>query len=257
MRATHCNGCWSDEYERITRWHVSQFAYLASKLDSMPEGDGTVSDNSCLMFLSNLWIGRTHDNSSQHSPAEKTGPGDMSRAGRAALPPNSPIIKEALWAPPETIVRKARGSDNWPLTWADDDALYAAYGDGNGFEPFIAAKLSMGFARITDEPPDLLGRILRSSTGETTGQGAAGKKASGMLMVNGLLYLWARNAANSQLAWSRDHGATWTWADWKFASSFGCPTFLNFGRNYTGARDDYQVDAKAQSFANSGAVECK
>ena len=58
-------------------------------------------------------------------------------------------------------------------------------------------------------------------------------------MVNGLLYLWARNAANSQLARSRDHGATWTWADWKFASSFGCPTFLNFGRNYTGARDEF------------------
>ena len=61
MRATHCNGCWSDEYERITRWHVSQFAYLASKLDSMPEGDGTVSDNSCLMFLSNLWSGKVHN----------------------------------------------------------------------------------------------------------------------------------------------------------------------------------------------------
>jgi hypothetical protein len=29
----------------------------------MPEGDGTVLDNSCLMFLSNLWVGRTHDNS--------------------------------------------------------------------------------------------------------------------------------------------------------------------------------------------------
>jgi hypothetical protein len=52
----------SDEYERITQWHVSQFAYLASKLDSMREGDGTVLDNSCLMFLSNLWIGRKHDN---------------------------------------------------------------------------------------------------------------------------------------------------------------------------------------------------
>ena len=59
--ASHDNN--TDEYERITRWHVSQFAYLASKLDSMPEGDGTVLDNSCLMFLSNLWIGRTHDNS--------------------------------------------------------------------------------------------------------------------------------------------------------------------------------------------------
>src|SRR5262249_49105636 len=59
--ASHSNN--NDEYERITRWHVSQFAYLASKLDSMPEGDGTVLDNSCLVFLSNLWIGRTHNNS--------------------------------------------------------------------------------------------------------------------------------------------------------------------------------------------------
>ena len=50
-------------YERIARFHVSQFAYLAQKLDSMPEGDGTVLDHSCLMFLSNLWIGRLHDNS--------------------------------------------------------------------------------------------------------------------------------------------------------------------------------------------------
>jgi hypothetical protein len=52
----------SEGYERISRFHVSQLAYLASKLDSMPEGDGTVLDNSCLMFLSELWIGRLHDN---------------------------------------------------------------------------------------------------------------------------------------------------------------------------------------------------
>lgn len=53
----------SDGYERISRWHVEQYAYLASKLDAMPEGDGTVLDNTCVMFLSNLWIGRKHDNS--------------------------------------------------------------------------------------------------------------------------------------------------------------------------------------------------
>jgi hypothetical protein len=52
----------SDGYERIARFHLSQFAYLVQKLDSMPEGEGTVLDNSCLMYLSNLWIGRTHDN---------------------------------------------------------------------------------------------------------------------------------------------------------------------------------------------------
>ena len=58
--ASHDNA--SDGYERISRFHLSQFAYLAAKLDSMPEGNGTVLDNSCLMFLSNLWIGRKHDN---------------------------------------------------------------------------------------------------------------------------------------------------------------------------------------------------
>ena len=58
--ASHNNQ--SDGYERIARFHLSQLAYLATKLDSMPEGDGTVLDNSCLMFLSNMWIGRKHDN---------------------------------------------------------------------------------------------------------------------------------------------------------------------------------------------------
>jgi hypothetical protein len=58
--ASHDNN--SDGYERIARFHVSQYAYLASKLDSMKEGEGTVLDNTCLMFLSNLWIGRKHDN---------------------------------------------------------------------------------------------------------------------------------------------------------------------------------------------------
>jgi hypothetical protein len=52
----------SEGYERIARFHLSQLAYLATKLDGMPEGSGTVLDNSCLMFLSNMWIGRKHDN---------------------------------------------------------------------------------------------------------------------------------------------------------------------------------------------------
>ena len=52
----------SDGYERITRFHLTQFADLAKRLDSMPEGDGTVLDNSCLLFLSNMWAGWKHDN---------------------------------------------------------------------------------------------------------------------------------------------------------------------------------------------------
>jgi hypothetical protein len=52
----------SDGYERITHFHLSQFAYLAKRLDEMREGDGTVLDNSCLLFLSNMWAGWKHDN---------------------------------------------------------------------------------------------------------------------------------------------------------------------------------------------------
>ena len=58
--ASHYN--LSDSYERITRFHLGQLAYLASKLDAMPEGNGTVLDNSCLIWLSNMWAGRKHDN---------------------------------------------------------------------------------------------------------------------------------------------------------------------------------------------------
>lgn len=50
-----------DEYQRITSFYVSQFAYLASKLESMPEGAGTVLDNTCLMFINNFWSGSQHD----------------------------------------------------------------------------------------------------------------------------------------------------------------------------------------------------
>jgi hypothetical protein len=58
--ASHNNT--SEGYERISRFHLSQLAYLATKLDGMREGNGTVLDNSCLIFLSNMWIGRKHDN---------------------------------------------------------------------------------------------------------------------------------------------------------------------------------------------------
>ena len=51
----------SAAYERVTRYYVSQLAYLASRLDAMPEGAGTVLDNSCLLFTSSLWSGTQHD----------------------------------------------------------------------------------------------------------------------------------------------------------------------------------------------------
>jgi hypothetical protein len=50
-----------DAYERVTRYYVGQLAYLANRLAALPEGNSTVLDNSCLMFLSNMWSGSRHD----------------------------------------------------------------------------------------------------------------------------------------------------------------------------------------------------
>jgi CubicO group peptidase (beta-lactamase class C family) len=153
--------------------------------------------------------------------------------------PASQAIHGVEWAPAPAIVRKAEGGDNWPITWADDGNLYTAYGDGQGFEPKVKKKLSLGFAKVVGGPEDSQGINIRSETGEWEGEGAAGAKASGMLCVNGVLYLLVRNIGNSQIAWSQDHAVTWNWCRWKFETSFGAPTFLNFGRNYAGRRDDY------------------
>jgi hypothetical protein len=51
----------SDEWERVTTYYVEQVAYLADRLAKMPEGDGTVLDHSCLLFVNNMWSGAKHE----------------------------------------------------------------------------------------------------------------------------------------------------------------------------------------------------
>ncbi len=156
----------------------------------------------------------------------------VSPSADAPYPPSSTFIG-IDWAPARAIVRRALGSDNWPMTWADDDTQITAFGDGHGFRPFVPEKLSLGLSRVEGSPDDPKGQNLRSQSLERIGDGASGLKASGILSVGGTLYLLVRNADNAQLAWSEDRGATWTWADWRFSESF------NFGRDYDGARDKY------------------
>jgi hypothetical protein len=53
----------SDAYLRVTRYYCGQLAYLAGRLAAMPEGERTVLDHSCLMFMSSMWSGSAHDSS--------------------------------------------------------------------------------------------------------------------------------------------------------------------------------------------------
>jgi hypothetical protein len=51
----------SEGYLRVTQFYVSQLAYLASRLDAMPEGEGSVLDNTCLLFINSLFSGTKHE----------------------------------------------------------------------------------------------------------------------------------------------------------------------------------------------------
>ena len=173
-------------------------------------------------------------------------------ANRQPPYPPSPVIKQITWAPPESIERRVLGpymprsgrrdgSDNWPVTWADDGHLYTTYGDGYGFDPIIDHKLGLGVARVRGSAQSFFGENVRSDI-ENTGYGERGKKGHGLICLRGVLYLWVFHADEaggmSQLALSTDKGAHWSLADWRF-EDFGLCGFVNYGRNYAGARDAY------------------
>jgi len=64
VRKAHHSASHSDrteDWEKISRYYCSQLAYLAGRLDAMPEGDGTVLDHSCLLWVNNMWSGSRHD----------------------------------------------------------------------------------------------------------------------------------------------------------------------------------------------------
>jgi len=77
-------------------------------------------------------------------------------------------------------------------------------------------------------------------------------------MVDRVLYMFVRNYkvdgdyCHARLAWSKNYMKNWTWADWYLKDTFGCPEFVQFGKNYQGARDEYVY---VVSQANNDAYE--
>lgn len=169
---------------------------------------------------------------------------DPRQSTRAPYPP-SPVIErmELDWS---THIRLAPGSDNWPATWADDDHLYAAWGDGGGFGGTNSrGRVSLGVARIEGSAGDFRGINLWGGHEPQRPADFAGK-SYGMLCVEGVLYMWwapdpLPHLKETRVAYSHDHGLTWKRADWAFTfnDALTIPTFLNYGCNYAGARDQY------------------
>lgn len=49
-----------EEYEKINRWHVEQYAYFVNRLKAIPEGDGNLLDHSIVMLGSGIRDGNRH-----------------------------------------------------------------------------------------------------------------------------------------------------------------------------------------------------
>jgi len=175
---------------------------------------------------------------------------------RAPYPP-SPVIQSIRWHF-ESLTRRAQGSDLWPVTWASDDSLYTSWGDGGGFGGTDrSGRVSLGFARIRGAPTDFTGtNVWGGKNSEHTA--TFGGKCAGMLSVEGTLYAWINlqdgTPPDCALAWSPDLGETWRRSSWRFPGEIFCPeAFLNFGKDYAGARDEY-VYSYGETWGNSKEV---
>jgi len=106
--------------------------------------------------------------------------------------------------------------------------------------------VSLGVARIKGSHDHYQGcNVWGGKNAENPAQ--FGGKSYGILSVGGVLYMWVGPGSDTtsyreaRLHSSTHHGATWARADWSFKQSdkLIMPTFCQFGKDYSGARDNY------------------
>lgn len=160
--------------------------------------------------------------------------------------PDSPVVEDIVfdWS---THRRSAQGSDNFQLTWSDDGHLYGAWGDGGGFGGTNSkGRVGLGFARIEGDAGNYAGYNVWGGF-EPENPATFDGKSWATISIEGNLYMWVvpdkpegktyRNHYEYiELAKSKDKGATWTKAPWRFteAEELTIPTFLNFGKDNAG-----------------------
>jgi hypothetical protein len=160
----------------------------------------------------------------------------FSSATRVSAPPYPPsqIIESIVWDF-DSLTRAAHGSDLFPLTWADDDNLYTAWGDGWGFSE-SGAKKSLGVSKVSGMPSSLNGTDLWSGVGKCNG---------GIICIDGVLYMFVTEQdewKRAKVGRSNDHGISWDFTEWIIdepGGAFASPGLLQFGKDYQGARDEY------------------
>ena len=157
--------------------------------------------------------------------------------------------------------RLAPGSDNWPITWADDGHQYTSWGDGGGFGGTNdLGRASLGVARVEGPASGYTGFNRYGGVNQEFSSSIGGK-SYGMISINGTFYMWVspgsdtNNYSEARLYYSTNHGGTWTSSNvvWTQSQGVVLPTILQFGQDYAGARDGY-VYSHFINLKNSGGL---
>lgn len=80
-----------EQYQRINRWHVEQYAYLLKRLASVREGEGTLLDNCMIVMGSGLSDGDRHDPNNLPILLGGRGGGGVAPGRHLAHPSNTPL----------------------------------------------------------------------------------------------------------------------------------------------------------------------
>ncbi len=80
-----------DEYTRINQWHSAQLAYMLEKMQGIKEGNGTLLDNSLVMFGSGMKDGNAHSPYNLPVVLAGRGGGKIASGRHLIYPKNTPL----------------------------------------------------------------------------------------------------------------------------------------------------------------------
>jgi hypothetical protein len=160
----------------------------------------------------------------------------------AVAPPDSTAFSTTFVEEHPTATTASDG-DLWPSCWSNDDNLYAANGDGKGFGSTFGDTVVNRISGTPEPTNTLAGTALarEGQVGSIWGGSGFNRKPTGMLCVDGALYLAVQDLAldfnqapNASISKSTDHGATWTWdhsAPMFSGGNFTTIMFLDYGKD--------------------------
>lgn len=183
--------------------------------------------------------------------------------GTAALAQSAPYPKSTVITGISfdfsTLKEQAPGSDNWAVSWGVDDHQYTSWGDGGGFGGTNSnGRVSLGFGRIEGTKSAYTGTNLWGGVNSANTATFGGKSLGVLALPNEVIFSCASEACvndgsgsdNAAFDSVRVYRTSYGFSDVTFTGvkfdgsdwgsrGFFSPSFLQFGKGYSGARDGY------------------